>query len=82
MSNHVEIRTDNRLTTAGDAAATPEDARHLHAWPDALADPDSFETPDHIRAFADAVKGVPPRSVPERERAMRLSGLEPFSLAG
>jgi hypothetical protein len=40
MSNHVEIRTDNRLTTAGDAAATPEDARRLHAWPETLPDPD------------------------------------------
>jgi 5-methyltetrahydrofolate--homocysteine methyltransferase len=39
-------------------------------------------TPGHIAAFAEAVKGVPPRKIPERKPAMRLSGLEPFSLAG
>ncbi|MCQ8186400.1 homocysteine S-methyltransferase family protein [Parvularcula maris] len=39
-------------------------------------------TPDHIRAFAEAVKGKAPRQVPSRERAMRLSGLEPFTLTG
>jgi 5-methyltetrahydrofolate--homocysteine methyltransferase len=37
-------------------------------------------TPDHIRHIAAAVKGVPPRKVPERPVAMRLSGLEPFEL--
>ena len=34
-------------------------------------------TPDHIRAIARAVKGVPPREVPELPRWLRLSGLEP-----
>ena len=38
-------------------------------------------TPDHIRAVADAVSGLPPRVAPEVERALRLSGLEPFALA-
>ncbi len=38
-------------------------------------------TPDHVRAMAAAVKGVPPRAVPHPETAMRLSGLEPFELA-
>ncbi|MDZ4370435.1 MAG: homocysteine S-methyltransferase family protein [Phenylobacterium sp.] len=38
-------------------------------------------TPDHIRHVADAVKGVKPRPVPERPKAMRLAGLEPFELA-
>ena len=38
-------------------------------------------TPDHIRLIAEAVKGVPPRKVPERPQAMRLSGLEAFELA-
>jgi len=37
-------------------------------------------TPDHIRAFAQAVEGVTPRAIPERPRYMRLSGLEPFTL--
>ncbi len=38
-------------------------------------------TPDHIRHVAEGVAGVPPRPVPDRPRAMRLSGLEPFELA-
>ncbi|MEX2337970.1 MAG: methionine synthase, partial [Aquisalimonadaceae bacterium] len=37
-------------------------------------------TPEHIAAIRDAVKGLPPRAVPEREKAMRLSGLEPFNI--
>lgn len=41
MSSHVEIRTDNRLTSAApDVIATPADARRLHAWPDTLPTPD------------------------------------------
>ena len=38
-------------------------------------------TPDHIRAVAEAVDGVPPRAVPTRPPRLRLSGLEPFELA-
>ena len=38
-------------------------------------------TPEHIRHVAEAVKGVKPRQVPERPKAMRLAGLEPFELA-
>ncbi len=34
--------------------------------------------PDHIRAIAAAVEGLPPRTVPEPPRRMRLSGLEPL----
>ena len=37
-------------------------------------------TPEHIKAFAETVKGVVPRVVPEKPRYMRLSGLEPFTL--
>ncbi|HVV64738.1 MAG TPA: methionine synthase [Rhizomicrobium sp.] len=37
-------------------------------------------TPDHIRAFAEAVEGVVPRVPVEKPRHMRLSGLEPFTL--
>ncbi|MBA4209949.1 MAG: 5-methyltetrahydrofolate--homocysteine methyltransferase [Parvibaculum sp.] len=36
-------------------------------------------TPDHIRAIAEASKGGTPREIPEIERRMRLSGLEPFA---
>src|SRR3954465_10286915 len=37
-------------------------------------------TPEHIAAIAAAVKGKPPRAVPEQAPLMRLSGLEPFVL--
>ena len=37
-------------------------------------------TPDHIRAIAAAIKGVPPRKVPVVAPKMRLSGLEPFEV--
>ena len=38
-------------------------------------------TPDHIAHVAEAVAGVKPRQIPERPKAMRLAGLEPFELA-
>ncbi len=37
-------------------------------------------TPEHIRAFAERVKGVAPRRPPKIEPMLRLSGLEPFAL--
>ncbi|CAA0119421.1 Methionine synthase [Halioglobus japonicus] len=37
-------------------------------------------TPAHIRAIADACKGVPPRPLPTHEPACRLSGLEAFNI--
>src|ERR1700753_4165183 len=37
-------------------------------------------TPDHIAAIAAAVAPHKPRTVPEIERKLRLSGLEPFAL--
>lgn len=37
-------------------------------------------TPAHIRAIADAVAGVAPRTVPASRPVLRLSGLEPFVL--
>ena len=38
-------------------------------------------TPAHITAIAQAVKGRAPRPLPVTERAMRLSGLEPLTVA-
>lgn len=38
-------------------------------------------TPEHISAIAKAIEGVKPRQPIVEERAMRLSGLEPFELA-
>ncbi|MCX7891988.1 MAG: methionine synthase [Burkholderiales bacterium] len=37
-------------------------------------------TPEHIRAIADAVSGLPPRKVPALPRALRLAGLEPCNI--
>ncbi|PAU79309.1 methionine synthase [Halomonas salipaludis] len=37
-------------------------------------------TPEHIQAIAEAVRNTSPRRVPERPRACRLSGLEPFNI--
>src|SRR3978361_379646 len=38
-------------------------------------------TPEHIAHAAQAGKGMKPRQPPERPKAMRLAGLEPFELA-
>ncbi|WP_373183196.1 methionine synthase [Halomonas campaniensis] len=37
-------------------------------------------TPEHIAATHRAIQGLAPRAVPERPRACRLSGLEPFNI--
>ncbi|HWI14715.1 MAG TPA: homocysteine S-methyltransferase family protein, partial [Burkholderiales bacterium] len=37
-------------------------------------------TPAHIKAIADALKGMKPRAVPEIEKRTRLSGLEPLNI--
>ncbi|MGV6859169.1 MAG: methionine synthase [bacterium] len=37
-------------------------------------------TPDHIRAIAEAVAGMAPRSIPEIPHECRLSGLEPLNI--
>ena len=39
-------------------------------------------SPAHIAAIAASVAGVQPRIIPERERKLRLSGLEPFNVGG
>jgi len=38
-------------------------------------------TPEHIMAIADAVEGKSPRALPQLEKRIRLSGLEPFTAA-
>ncbi|CAM3357667.1 methionine synthase [Rhodothermus bifroesti] len=35
-------------------------------------------TPEHIRAIAEALEGLPPRRIPEVPRTLRLAGLEPL----
>jgi 5-methyltetrahydrofolate--homocysteine methyltransferase len=37
-------------------------------------------SPAHIRAIAEAVAAIPPRTVPAIEKKLRLSGLEPFNV--
>src|SRR5690606_18930347 len=37
-------------------------------------------TPEHIAAIAAALEGVAPREIPQRPAALRLSGLEPFTV--
>jgi len=37
-------------------------------------------SPAHIKAIADALRGVPPRKLPNIEHKCRLSGLEPFNI--
>ncbi|NGO89738.1 MAG: methionine synthase [Halomonas sp.] len=37
-------------------------------------------TPEHIRAIAEVVHSMAPRQVPERRRACRLAGLEPYNI--
>ncbi len=58
---------------------------HLHEWAASglvnIVGGCCGTTPDHIRHVADAVKGMTPRQPPERPRALRLAGLEPFELA-
>jgi 5-methyltetrahydrofolate--homocysteine methyltransferase len=39
-------------------------------------------TPPHIKAIADAVRGLPPRQVPAAEPLMRLSGLDALTIRG
>ncbi len=70
----------------GDYDETPETtAAHLGGWArDGLVNilgGCCGTTPAHIKAIADAVDGVAPRAIPEIPAAMRLSGLEAFTLA-
>lgn len=62
-----------------------EMAEHIGEWADSgllnMAGGCCGSTPEHIGAIAQAVKGKPPRRRPDVERAMRLSGLEPFTAA-
>jgi len=37
-------------------------------------------TPEHIRAIAQAIDGLPPRAVPAHDHVMKLSGLEPVKI--
>lgn len=60
-----------------------EMAEHIDEWAEAgllnMAGGCCGSTPEHIGAIARAVAGKTPRQLPEIKRAMRLSGLEPFT---
>jgi 5-methyltetrahydrofolate--homocysteine methyltransferase len=70
----------------GEYDETPEmTAAHLRAWAEAglvnIIGGCCGTTPEHITTIAEAVEGIAPRRIPEVPRMLRLSGLEPFSLA-
>lgn len=73
--------------TMGGYDETPEDmAVHYREWAASglvnILGGCCGTTPSHIAALAEAVAGVSPRKLPTPARAMRLSGLEPFTVAG
>jgi 5-methyltetrahydrofolate--homocysteine methyltransferase len=70
----------------GEYDETPEmTAAHLRGWAEAglvnIIGGCCGTTPEHIATIAEAVEGIAPRPTPEVPRMLRLSGLEPFSLA-
>jgi 5-methyltetrahydrofolate--homocysteine methyltransferase len=70
----------------GEYDETPDETGHqLHDWAkDGIVNIVGGccgTTPDHIRHVADEVRGMKPRQIPQRPKAMRLAGLEPFELA-
>ncbi|OOF66717.1 methionine synthase [Rodentibacter caecimuris] len=61
-----------------------EMAQHLKEWAESgfvnIVGGCCGTTPEHIKAFAEAVANIPPRKLPEIKTAMRLSGLEPLNI--
>ena len=71
----------------GEYDETPESmTKHLKEWAQSgllnIVGGCCGTTPPHIEAFAKGMKGVDPRNPAEKTGDMRLSGLEPFVLAG
>jgi 5-methyltetrahydrofolate--homocysteine methyltransferase len=69
----------------GEYDDTPEAmAGHMHEWGKNgwlnICGGCCGTTPEHIRAMAEAVRGLPPRRPAERSHALRLSGLEAFNV--
>lgn len=62
-----------------------EMAEHIGEWADAglvnIVGGCCGSTPEHIAAIAESVAGKKPRELPERPPALRLSGLEPFTVS-
>jgi len=69
----------------GEYDEEPQETGHkLHEWAESglvnIVGGCCGTTPEHIRHVAEEVAGLSPRPIPERPRALRLSGLEPFEL--
>ncbi|HZO02124.1 MAG TPA: methionine synthase [Burkholderiales bacterium] len=69
----------------GEYDDTPESmAAHAAEWARAgwlnIAGGCCGTTPEHIRAIGEALRSIPPRKIPERPRALRLSGMEPVTI--
>ncbi len=69
----------------GEYDETPETmAAHLHEWAKSgllnIVGGCCGTTPAHIKAIADAVRGVAPRAIPSPAPLLRLSGLEPMTI--
>ena len=69
----------------GEYEATPESmAQEIGEWARNgwlnLAGGCCGTTPEHITAMAEAVRGMAPRALPVRPRALRLAGLEPLNI--
>ena len=60
----------------------PEMASHIKEWAKSglvnIVGGCCGSSPEHIRSIAEAVSDIPPRTLPDNEVKMRLSGLEPF----
>lgn len=83
---HVSAHPNAGLPNAfGEYDETPETmAAHIREWAHTgllnIVGGCCGTTPEHIRALADAVRGVTPRAVPTIEPHLRLSGLEPMTI--
>ena len=83
---HVSAHPNAGLPNAfGEYDETPADmVKHIAEWAKSgflnIVGGCCGTTPDHIRAFAEAMEGIAPRRVPEIERKLRLSGLEAFNV--
>ncbi|MGF1740686.1 methionine synthase [Vibrio profundum] len=83
---HVSAHPNAGLPNAfGEYDLSPQDmATHVKEWAESgflnIIGGCCGTTPDHIRAMAQAVKNIAPRTVPEIPVACRLSGLEPVTI--
>jgi 5-methyltetrahydrofolate--homocysteine methyltransferase len=83
---HINTHPNAGLPNAfGGYDLTPEDmATEIREWAESgflnIIGGCCGTTPDHIRAIADAVDGLPPRQAPELPVECRLSGLEPLHI--